>query len=588
MQIDSTQNIARRYRHVFTLPSTAIAILYSSIPIIAMLTLSGIVFRMGFASSVLYTSLGELLLLTAAELDTLVLKHGSKFASFRRIAAITIVSNVLWLIVSLIGSVVEFVTSSEAKFLSLTVLGAFFAISFRAIIFGAAFYGRPSSGIPLAFLQPAIAIIPILLEAGTKIGFSLPAFVAGIIAIIAVSVYIFAINDSGAERKFRPLSLLQAFLNAWVVEDASTIEDLLEVVSKEKVVRSDILKLNTANRGSVEIIVPGVHPGPFYPIGSSNLPADIFNMRHSKELLPLTVHSISDHDLNLCSKNQVQNYVSTFLHGKAIESGSTMTSPVVKKKNKATVEGLAFGSTAILIITQAPFGMEDFPTSTRDVILKLARDTGFEEILIVDSHNSEGHKPSPEEAKDAEEVSAEVLAELKRSEQYRFKIGYAHSSEVTVVDERDIGPAGVGLVVFELKNGTKFSLVIVDANNSAIGFREKILERFEGPSLLEICTSDTHITAAKILGQKGYIALGERISSEKFAELLNSMSKVAEDRLGEGNYESTIVDSSVKTIGSQILNDLSSLLDRSTRIAKVGAVVLGVLGIALIVSVALI
>lgn len=584
MQIDSTQNIARRYRHVFTLPSTAIAVLYSSIPIIAMLALSSFVFDEGIVSSILYILLGEILLLAAVELDTMVLKHGSKFASFRRIAAITIVSNALWFIVSLVG----FVTSSEVKFLSLAVLGAFFAIAFRAIIFGAAFYGRPSSGIPLAFLQPAIVIVPILLEGGTKIGFSLPAIVAGTIAIIVVSVYIFAINNSGAERKFRPLSLLQAFLNAWVVEDASTIEDLLEFVSKEEVVRSDILKLNTAGGGSVEIIVPGVHPGPFYPIGSSNLPADIFNIRHSKELLPLTVHSISDHDLNLCSKKQVQYYVSTFLHGKAIDSGSTMTPPVVRKKNKATVEGFALGLTAILIITQAPFGMEDFPTSTRDVLLKLSGDTGFDEMLIVDSHNSEGPKPSPEEAKDAEEASAEVLAELKRTKQCRFRIGYAHSSEVNFVNERDIGPAGVGLVVFELENGTKFSLAIVDANNSVIGFREKILERFEGPSLLELCTSDTHITAAKILGQKGYIALGERISSEKFAELLNSMSNIAVDRLSEGCYESTMLNSSVKTIGSQILNDFSSLLDRSTKIAKVGALLLGVLGIALIVLVALV
>ncbi len=37
----------------------------------------------------------------------------------------------------------------------------------------------------------------------------------------------------------------------------------------------------------------------------------------------------------------------------------------------------------------------------------------------------------------------------------------------------DVGPAGFGLLYFQVVN-TRFSIVVVDANNSVLGFREKI------------------------------------------------------------------------------------------------------------------
>ena len=60
---------------------------------------------------------------------------------------------------------------------------------------------------------------------------------------------------------------------------------------------------------------------------------------------------------------------------------------------------------------------------------------------------------------------------------------------------------------------TKFCFVIVDANNSKLGFREEVFKDFEkiaGVRILELCTSDTHVTAAKTSGAKGYVALGDR------------------------------------------------------------------------------
>jgi len=590
VQPDSTHNIARRYRHLFTLPSIEASILASSLFVILICAISRYVLRTPGIYFVGSLVLAGVFLILGTEIDLLALRMRSGVASFRRLSAIAIISNSIWFLVVIVGLITFLTSGSMIRFLSLLLLGALFAVAFRAFIFGAVFYGRTVSGIPLAFVQPALVTLATVAgsSAGIIASAAAPALVGGLIAIIAVTIYLRAINRSESSREFRPLHLLQAFLNAWVIEDASNMERLLDVVSRQHVVRTDILVFKCDSR-LVEVIVPGIHPGPFYPIGSSNLPADIFKMRRNSGKVPLTVHSISDHDLNLPSKREVESYVSSFANSRTVDAGNSMSAPVVKRKNKATVTGIAFGSTALLLITQAPHGMEDFPTTVRDEILRSSREIGFSETLIIDTHNSEGAKPSEEEAQDAISAANEVLTELKGSKRYNFRLGFAHSSETGLeLHERDLGPAGVGLVLFELQNGARFSLCIVDANNAALGLREKILGSFKEAGLIEICTSDTHVTAAKTMVKKGYIALGEEISEEKFVQLLKALHEEAEKKMGGGSYESEVVDSSVKTIGGKLLGDFSSLLDSTISTARNGAIALAILTIVMIAVVALI
>ncbi|MHB8566500.1 MAG: DUF2070 family protein [Nitrososphaerales archaeon] len=586
MQPDSTRNIARRYRHLFTLPSFGMAVVYSSLPVIILATLSRYVLHTQAPYFALYLVLAEAFLLIGIQLDATALRSRSKVATFRRLGAIAIIGNSTWLIVALVGLVVFYLTGSQERFLALVLLGAFFAVSFRALIFGAVFYGKPNRGIPLAFVQPALLLVPVTFGAGNI--FDLVAIVGGLFALLSVGMYLYEINKIKISGEFKTLQLLQAFLNAWVVEDPTNIERLLDIVSREQNVHSDILTIDSSESMSIEIIVPGVHPGPFYPIGSSNLPADIFRMLRTPSLLPLTVHSISDHDLNLPSKSQVENYVSTFRKNKVIDRGGLMSAPLVRVKNKATVSGFALGLTALVFITQAPHGMEDFPVEVREAILEHSRKIGFAETLIIDAHNSEGEKPSRNEAADAVSASNDLLDELKRSEQHGFNVGFAHTSELNAkFPERDLGPAGTGLILFELNNGVRFSLAIVDANNAVQGFREKALDQVKELKILELCTSDTHVTAAKTTGAKGYLALGEQISPEKFASLLGALNREAEKRSASGSFTSAIVEGTVKTIGGKLLDDFSSLLDSTTKIARNGGIALGLIAIGIIVLVAL-
>ncbi len=130
----------------------------------------------------------------------------------------------------------------------------------------------------------------------------------------------------------------------------------------------------------------------------------------------------------------------------------------------------------------------------------------------------------------------------------------------------------------------------MDANNSKLGFREdafKEFERITGGRILELCTSDTHVTAAKTSSAKGYLALGDLISVDGFVSVLNSLHDAARNRAGVGSFDATSVTSPVKTIGSKILKDFSGLTDYTLFTAKRGAKILGVLSVAIIIIAAI-
>ena len=194
------------------------AILYASIPTLAIEFLSSIILGASLESIVLYAVATEILLIFTIEIDFLVLRKSSVLATFRRVTAIAILSNGLWLLVSIVGLVVFFFTKSEGRFFSLILLGAMFSAAFRDLIFGSAFYKAPFRGLPLAIVQPFILITPIALSlksVSTYTSSTIVALVGGLVAIIGIEAYIYVINKPRISEEFRAFTLLRAFLSAW-------------------------------------------------------------------------------------------------------------------------------------------------------------------------------------------------------------------------------------------------------------------------------------------------------------------------------------------------------------------------------------
>lgn len=568
--------------------------LYASAPLIAAELLARSFLGEAIPEIALYALITEAVLVASIGIDLFFLRDKSGLATFRRLSTVSIIGNGLWLVISIVGSILFIATKNEGKLVSLVILGAFFAMSFRAIILGSVFFGNPVRGLPLSIVQPALLVFPVVLL-GRPIslysGNIAVAAIGGIIALVGTEIYLSLINKP--VKGFKALHLLQAFLAAWTAGNPTDLERYFQKSSEENRVSTEMIRLESPQAGSSTpaaiLVVPGIHPGPFSPVGSSNLPGDIYQKLRSESTVPLIFHSISDHDLNLPSKEEVRKYAESLENLQFIEKGKMISDSLVTRDGKATASGFALGRTLLITLTLAPNGMEDLPEIIRRKIEEASSKAGFDACLVIDSHNSLGEKPDDIETQSLISASAELVERLSGSEQSPFMFGFAHTSEVAGENLSDIGPAGVGLLLFETKN-SRFCLVVADANNSRLGFREEVMYDFHSKTsenLLEICTSDTHVTAAKANNAKGYLALGDMTTAESFSTTLQQLLEKAKQRLSSGIYETAIASSSVRTIGSQVLNSFSGLLDRSTMTAKRGAQVLGILGIIITLAVAI-
>ncbi len=580
--MNSTSNIHRRYSLLFTLPSTptvtALLLIVSSPLILAASFLSGFPL-----TSTLLTYLAfESALFLSIVLEHATLKR-NRIATFRRLTFISVVTSGLWLLVTLIGTLV-----SPGKFLSFIIVGAFFSAMLRLLVFGAVFFQSPYHALPLATLQPLL--LTIILTAD----YNLPEYlsghtllpVSGILLLAAVLLFLRRVNHSSSGLLPMPtLTVFQAFLQAWSVEEAAPLESILEKSSSKTTVTTSIITFHSDGVKPM-VIVPEIHPGPFYPIGSSNLPYQLHHHFAQQGFMSLILHGVSGHELNLVSKNEVNNLLSSYKHLNKLGEGSTCSAPITVTSNRALVSGLAFGDYPFLFLTLSPHGMEDFPREIKKPLEETASADGFKHLFLVDTHNSQGEEIEQEEAAEAVDAAEKALNSLRKSVQHPFKTGFAHSSELKETKlAGDIGPAGVGVLILEV-DGSKYTLLAIDANNARRGLREEIISRLKESkiSILEICTSDTHINAGKVSTRQGYITLGDKTETDTLVDVARRLYDLADERLSESRFDINCVDTDVRIVGGRLLKDVSQALDQVTGTARRGGFLLIALSLLLFLS----
>src|SRR6476646_8902755 len=72
--------------------------------------------------------------------------------------------------------------------------------------------------------------------------------------------------------------VLQAFLAAWTENKEERMEKISESKAHTEVVKTYIVKFKVVNSDEISIILPEVHPGPFNPVGGSNLPYVLYTL----------------------------------------------------------------------------------------------------------------------------------------------------------------------------------------------------------------------------------------------------------------------------------------------------------------------
>jgi putative membrane protein len=381
-------------------------------------------------------------------------------------------------------------------------------------------------------------------------------------------IWTISADKAGRPKIESTFRVLQAFLAAWTENKAENMEKITESRARIETVITYILKFKTINSNEIFMILPDIHPGPFHPIGGSNLPYLLY-MLFSKNAM--VMHSVSDHSLNIPSKKEVNNYVKSLSDSRQSEVGTVCTTPIQIKMGKCTVTGIAFGHSVVVFLSMAPIGMDDVPEHIRTSLEHYSADIGFHNILIVDTHNAMGKFLNEQDSNIMICAAKHCLNELKHARQQEFKIGFTSSAELpyNIESMLDLGQSGLSSLLLLVEEKAYF-IGWADSNNMDNGLRDYIISYLNSNriNMLEICTSDTHSTSGK-RNRQGYYTFGNISKPDQVANIYLQLSRKSIEKASPSTYELLSNRSAIKVMGKNQFKDYSIALEKSMNLTKI-------------------
>ena len=585
---DSVSNIHKRWALTKLNPSTSkisfviACCAFTALVVLTNVYISGVGLG-NFGYLLYYVVMGNVALLGLTYLDYTLLK-GTSLNKISKVFHVSAFSYLIWVLTLGLGMLAPNLLGTNAIPTNSTYLleGLLFVVGFRICMFKSVF------GAPLvrAILVGLIAPITILL-------FIMPLqFIPEIFSNPLSLGYGFALVGMGvlwavmADRAGRPeikstFEVLQAFLAAWTEKDGSRFERIAEEKADEKPVSTFMMKFSLDNSNGYSLVIPEVHPGPFLSVGGSNLPYVLYNAFSGRAMV---LHGVSDHALNIPSKEELDRYLKGLKSARKLSSHSRCSMPVRVEDGHCSVTGIKFANVCMLILSMSPKGMEDVPKSVLFELTKYSKKLGFDSLLLIDSHNAMGISLDTQQTEMLLRTAERCLNNLLSATEYPFRAGYANIKDIPLGPsfQEDLGESGLAVLALCIENRWNL-LCWADSNNMKNGLREELLQKLKSRDrhIVEICTSDTHSTSAK-LTKNGYFALGELSKEQSIIEAFQALSLRAMEVAESSSLELYSSISSIKVMGSKQLDDYSSALDRSMRLTKVFLCVLAVTFVSMI------
>ncbi len=567
-EIDVVSNIHNRFSLTLINPSSHYFSLVASLAISVAIVIATHLWYLGSDSFWVTIPIVVGVLATTQLIDTQFTKKKEYSKSLHS----SLFANMLWVAVLLAGMPASIILSKEPS-LFFVGFGMFLAASFRIGIYTTTLGVSIKKAWAICLVQPLamfLVLIPnelwiTVLAEPVTLGYS-------IMFLVIASAWSILTDRAGKPGMKSTHRVIQAYI-ASQGNDYTEVEKIIEQRSDKTTVSTSQIRLRTKDNHEFRMVLPEIHPGPFHPVGGSNIPYLIYRNMDSSAMV---MHSISDHALNLPSKNQVENYLNNLNNSSIREEGLTCTEPVTVQINKSRVTGLLFGNSPLLLLSLSPHGMEDIPSYIKTEIEQYAKNRNYTSTMIVDCHNAMGPEITGDDAQDMLKAAKSCLDSLITKDNFTIEFGYANSDNMDVWAE-DLGMGGLGVVCLKI-NGKKYFVGWADANNMENGVREEIVGIFaaRGYRLLEICTSDTHYAPVKARNKNGYYQLGLITETDKLAGWLMSIAKVAE-KTSAAKFEILENRTDVRIMGQRIFDDYSKALDRALDITKsflIGSIVL--------------
>ena len=520
------------------------------------------VFHLGtdLASLAVHIPLGLGAMFALGLFDRLMLR-GTPVNNLSKIVHVSSFASLLWALTVLVGILADTMFAKSSA--DYVVAGMMLAAGLRVAIFTSVFGASLGRAIAICMVLPLVfflAFVPPqswdILANPVGIGFG-TFFVALAIAWSALA------DRSGRPRVHSTFRLLQAFLSAWTENKPGGVEEIIEAKAHDEMVSTSVMRLRSADI-EIAIVLPDVHPGPFGTVGGSNLSYVLFE-KFSRSALVL--HSISGHSLNIPSKREVDRYIAGLDGLGKKDAGSIASEPVQHRQGNATATAIAFGRTALVMLSLAPKGMEDVPDQVREELESHAASLGLD-LLLADCHNAMGGRLDDGDRSDLVAVAKSCLDDLKNVQQHEFAAGFASLGDVShgLDKAAELGQSGLAVVAFKIA-GKNYAIAWADANNMENSLRDKVIARSSETTVLEVCTSDTHATSGKRT-REGYFALGAASSQVAIADAYAEMFRIASGRIKPCTFEVSLATTKVKVMGEEQFEDYSSALDKSMNITK--------------------
>jgi putative membrane protein len=484
--------------------------------------------------------------------------------SARRFFVLLSVSTLIWIVPVLIGipfsSLLNGATTREFVF------GAFLAWGFELVVINAAFLRSTLQSLLISAIHP----VPILLLILSTIvqPYLVPA-IAGLTILLIMMAFLWRINHIKTKNGISSLEILRAFLKTWVGHEPEEIETYFSKYARRDSVTTDVITAHFGDREAI-IVLPGIHPGPFSPVGSYNISELIYNELSGPSTIPIVLHGTGGHERNLPTNKLASEYaaeISRFVRTKNDAGKQLMRGPLRSKVGITNITTIAFGNEVLAIVSNSPYRSDDLdPASVADAF-GAADELGLR-VIVIDAHNSVDGEDGPQE-KITRSKWTTMLTNTLQLNQSEFRIGVANSNETDFKRGADISDGGISVTVFATQEA-KSVLVSADSNNATSGLRERIEIEVTnmGMSFLDLCTSDTHKLAARNLTNRGYFALGEQSDPNTIIDCIKKLIRMAEDRLARCDLQIARFKSDVPLVGEEALDEFATLTKNSISMVK--------------------
>jgi len=560
---DHITNIHNRYSLTLLSPSSSFLSFFLALTIVSLLFVL-IEFNYLFTDEILFRLPVLIGVLIGTQfLDRLLIKK----QEYSKVLHMSFFGNAIWLLTTFIGFASYIVFGKEALDPFYITLGMCIFACFRIGILTTTLGIHIGKAWAMCFLQPlAMFFVFVPSSMWVELLSDQILLIYGALFLATSTIWSLWTDKAGRPWVQSTHKLLQAYLSSMSTKDPTEMEAIIEPSSKKSSVITSQIKFQTeSNKNHFRMVLPEIHPGPFHPVGGSNIPYLIYKNMDSSAMV---MHSVSNHALNLPNQEEVQIYLESLSKSAVTFSGTKCTEPVIVQINKARCAGILFEKTAVLFLSLSPHGMEDIPISIRTEIEQFAKNRNFERIMVIDCHNAMGEEINKDDGVDMLTAAKSTLDALKTKDSHQIKFSYANSLGMEI-DSADIAKGGIGILCLEI-NSKKYYLGWADANNMENGLREQVVEHFSnnGYDLIEICTSDTHYTSSGVRNKNGYFQLGIITKPTIIANWYLHLAKQAEKNVQAGKFEILENQSDVKVMGPSIFESFSTCLDNALRITK--------------------